>query len=155
PMFDLWMRLLGATPDSVLWLLGEDAESIGRLRNEAVARGVDGARLIFAARAARLEYLARQRHADLFLDTFPVNAHTTASDALWMGVPVLTLAGRSFASRVAASLVTALGAPELVATTPADYESVARRLSSSPTALAGVRSKLEVGRRDSGVFDAR
>ena len=108
-MFDVWMRLLKAVPGSVLWLLEGNRFAPANLRREAEARGVAAERLVFAPRMPLPEHLARHRLADLFLDTFPVNAHTTASDALWAGCPVLTLAGETFVSRVAGSLLRAVG----------------------------------------------
>ncbi|NBQ88364.1 MAG: tetratricopeptide repeat protein, partial [Betaproteobacteria bacterium] len=124
-MFDVWMRLLQKTPGSVLWLLEDSAEAADNLRREAQLRGVDPARLIFAPRVETQRHLERLVLADLFLDTFPYNAHTTASEALWMGLPLLTLRGRSFASRVASSLLHAVELPQLVTTTLEDYEALA------------------------------
>ncbi|KAK0360716.1 hypothetical protein LTR94_026222, partial [Friedmanniomyces endolithicus] len=142
--FDLWTRLLHAVPDAVLWLLRPNRWAEANLRREAAARRVDPARLVFADMVPHAEHLARHVHADLFLDTFAVNAHTTASDALWGGVPVLTLAGRQFAARVGASLVTAIGLPELVAQSEAEYEAIALALANDRAALAALRARLEV-----------
>jgi predicted O-linked N-acetylglucosamine transferase (SPINDLY family) len=125
PMFDIWMRLLKSVPGSVLWLLAE-RESVQRnLSTEAARRGVDPARLIFADWLPYQQHLARLRSADLFLDALPFNAGTAASDALWAGVPVLTCAGEAFASRMGASLLNALGMPELITSSPQDYERLA------------------------------
>lgn len=154
-MFGVWMRLLAAVPGSVLWLLRSNPTVEGNLRREAAARGVDPARLVFADRAPKAVHLARHRNADLFLDTLPVNAHTTASDALWAGLPLLTLPGGSFISRVAASLVTAAGLPELVARDAADYEAIALGLARDPGRLAGIRARLAATRGSVPLFDTR
>ncbi|MEO8537348.1 MAG: hypothetical protein ABI533_07460, partial [Betaproteobacteria bacterium] len=115
-VFDAWMTILKSVPGSVLWLLAkiDDDPAIPNLRREAEMRGIDGARIVFARHRPNPDYLALYAHADLFLDTWPYNAHTTASDALWAGCPVVTLLGTTFASRVAASLVSAVGLPELI-----------------------------------------
>jgi predicted O-linked N-acetylglucosamine transferase (SPINDLY family) len=144
--FDVWMRLLRGAPESVLWLYGQNPAVEDNLRREAEARGVDPARLVLAPLAPYPDHLARHRHADLFLDTAPYNAGATASDALWMGVPLLTCPGRSFASRMSGSLLTALGLPELIATDMRDYQARALRLAASPEELAVVRGKLAAGR---------
>jgi len=142
-IFTIWMRLLSAVPGSVLWLLADNRWAEENLRREAASRGVAPERLVFAPRQAPAEHLARHRLADLFLDTLPYNAHTTASDALWAGLPVLTCAGRSFAARVAASLLLAVGMPELVTHSLGDYEAQALRLAQEPALLAALRRKLE------------
>src|SRR5262249_31284059 len=142
PVFDVWMRLLHAVDDSVLWLLRNNDSAEKNLRNEATARGVDPARLVFAAQMPLEDHLARYRLADLFLDTLPCNAHTTASDALWAGLPVLTCCGNSFAGRVAASLLTAVGLPELITHSFADYEARALRLARDGPLLASIKAKL-------------
>jgi predicted O-linked N-acetylglucosamine transferase (SPINDLY family) len=152
--FDVWMRLLSQVEGSVLWLLSSGPTSEANLRREAAARGVDPARLIFAERMAQDEHLARQKVADLFLDTFTVNAHTTCSDALWAGLPVLTLPGRQFAARVGASLVSAANLPELIADSEADYEARAYALAMDPEHLLSLRSKLMVNRRKAPLFDS-
>ena len=126
--FDCWMRILKAVEGSVLWLYEDNAAAAHHLRQEAEKRGVNPSRLVFAKNRPLAEHLARHRLADLFIDAFPCNAHTTASDALWAGLPVLTLMGNSFASRVAASLLNAIGLPELIATTSQAYEALAIRL---------------------------
>ena len=127
-VFSVWMRLLHAVEGSVLWLLGDNESAERNLRKEAQARGIDPARLVFAGRLPLEDHLARHRLADLFLDTLPYNAHTTASDALWTGLPVITRLGKSFAGRVAASLLNAIGLPELVTHSIEDYEALALRL---------------------------
>jgi predicted O-linked N-acetylglucosamine transferase (SPINDLY family) len=152
--FDRWMRLLGGVQGSVLWLLARDAVTAANLRREAGARGVDPGRLIFAPRVKPQDYLARYRLADLFLDTLPYNAHTTASDALWMGVPVLSRAGGTFAGRVAGSLLHAIGLPELVVQTGEDYERLALELATQPGRFAAIRAKLAANRRTAPLFDA-
>lgn len=152
-VFSAWMAILRAVPGSVLWLLGGDAATQGRLRARAVAAGVAGARLVFAPRLENAAHLARYRLADLFLDTWPYGAHTTASDALWMGVPVLTIAGEGFAARVCASLVSAAGLPELVCADMGSYEAMAVRLGRDPEALSGWRARLTEGRETCVLFD--
>jgi predicted O-linked N-acetylglucosamine transferase (SPINDLY family) len=152
-VFDVWMRLLRAVPGSVLWLLEGNAFAPANLRREAEARGVAADRLVFAPKKDLPEHLARHRLADLFLDTFPVNAHTTASDALWAGLPVVTMPGETFVSRVAGSLLRALGLRELIAANLGEYETLALRLATDKTALAKVRAKLARNKKKSPVFD--
>ena len=153
-IFDVWMRLLAANPGSVLWLRQENADAERRLREEARERGIDTARLVFADRLPSYqEHLARHRQADLFLDTLPYNAHSTASDALWAGLPLLTCAGRSFAGRVAASLLHAVGLPELVTHSLTDYESLAMSLAADPALLRGYKQRLEESRHTCPLFD--
>lgn len=152
-LFDVWMRLLRDIDGSVLWLLGDSADAIANLRREAETRGVAAARLIFAARTGGDAHLARQGCADLFLDTFPYTAHTTATDALWAGLPVLTLSGETFASRVAGSLLNAAGLPELVTTSLAEYERMARDLATKPGLLGQFRDRLRAGRPTCRLFD--
>lgn len=142
PVFDVWMRLLAAVPGSVLWLVGDTPAAESNLRREAAARGIDPARLVFAERVSPERHLARHRLADLFLDTLPYNAHTTACDALWMGLPVVTCPGRGFAGRVATSLLTAAGLSDLIAPTHADYEALALRLATDPVRLQACRARL-------------
>lgn len=151
---DIWARLLKSLPGSVLWLIDANLVAKLNLRNEISARGIDPSRLVFAPRLPLAEHLARHHHADLFLDTRPYTAHTTASDALWAGLPVLTQAGQTFASRVAGSLLTALGLPELITDTPQDYEAKALELASNPTVLADIRARLQANRSNSALFDA-
>lgn len=152
-VFEIWMRLLKAVPDSVLWLLGNNPHAVTNLKTEAAKRGVDSARLVFAPRVPIGQHIARHRLADLFLDTWPYNAHTTASDALWAGLPVLTCPGTTFASRVAAGLVTAAGLPDLLARTPDDYEQMALALAREPVRLAALRARLDETRGSSPLFD--
>ncbi len=153
PVFDVWMRLLSAVPGSVLWLSPAEATACANLRREALARGVDPARLIFAPRLVLPEHLARHAHADLFLDTTPYNAGTTANDALFMGVPVLTCAGDTMASRIAGSQLTAIGLPELITTNLADYEALALKLARDRALLARYRARLRDNRRSAPLFD--
>ena len=152
-VFDVWMRLLQAVPGSALWLMHDNDDDEKNLRQEAKRRGVDPARLVFAERLPLEQHLARHRLADLFLDTLPVTAHTTASDALWAGLPVLTCRGRAFAARVAASLLNAVGLPELVTTSLEDYEALALRLASNPSLLAELRGRLQRNRSTCSLFD--
>jgi len=151
--FAIWMRLLAAVPDSVLWLLDGNDRVKANLRREAAAHGIEPERLVFAARRAPSGHLARHRLADLFLDTLPYNAHTTTSDALWAGLPVITVLGDTFAGRVAASLLNAVGLPELVTQSLEDYEALALKLAGAPDALAAVRRKLFVNRLSTPLFD--
>lgn len=154
-IFSLWMGLLREVPGSVLWLLGDNAAAMSNLREAAAQRGVDPARLIFAGRRPTPEHLARQRLADLFLDTLPYGAHTTASDALFAGLPLLTCTGGSFASRVATSLLTVIGVPELITTTLDDYAATASALASSPHRLREIREKLLTAPGRQQLFDAK
>lgn len=153
--FDGWMRILKAVEGSVLWLVDENDTAKNNLKKEARARGVDDRRLVFAGRVPVAEYLARFRVADLFLDTLPYNAHTTASDALWLGLPVLTLQGRAFAGRLASSLLMAARMPELVTTTQADYEARAIELATHPEKFRSVKARLLENRLATPVFDSR
>ena len=152
--FDSWMRVLQAVPGSVLWLFEDNAGAARRLKEQAQRRGVDPARLVFAPRLPLDEHLARHRLADLFLDTLPCNAHTTTSDALWAGLPVLTQLGNAFAGRVAASLLRAVGLPELVTTTPAEYEARAIELANDADQLQALRQRLQANRASSPLFNA-
>jgi len=152
-MFDSWMRILAAVPGSVLHVLGGAAALEGNLRREARARGVGPERIVFGARLPAPEYLARYRSADLFLDTLPYNAGTTASDALWTGLPVLTLRGEAFAGRIGASLLQAVGLPELIAATPEQYEELAIALARAPRRLADIRAKLAGNLGTAPLFD--
>jgi protein O-GlcNAc transferase len=153
--FDIWMRLLNKVEHSVLWLADPGRPvAIQNLRREAQARGVAADRLIFAPYLPRAEdHLARLPLADLFLDTEPYNAHATAADALWMGLPVLTLRGETFASRVAASLLAAVGLPEMITETPQVYENVALMLAREPSTLAALKAKLARNRDTHPLFD--
>jgi predicted O-linked N-acetylglucosamine transferase (SPINDLY family) len=152
-MFDIWMSLLRQVEESVLWLLEGNATAQRNLRKEAAARGVDGDRLIFAPRIAPEDHLARHRLADLFLDTLPCNAHTTASDALWAGLPVLTCMGTTFAGRVAASLLRAIGLPRLITHSLDEYKSLALELATQRALLEEVRQALERNRHEWPLFD--
>jgi protein O-GlcNAc transferase len=151
--FDIWMRLLLRVPGSVLWLLESNELARRNLRREAEQRGIDPGRLVFAPIRPIAEHLARHRHADLFLDTLPCNAHTTASDALWAGLPVLTCAGTTFAGRVAASALAAAGVPELIAPSVAAYEQLALDLARTPTRLRELRERLDENRTTAPLFD--
>jgi predicted O-linked N-acetylglucosamine transferase (SPINDLY family) len=154
-VYDAWMDVLRAVPGSVLWLLHkkDDDPAIANLQREAQARGIDPARLVFAKHRANPDYLALYRHVDLFLDTWPYNAHTTASDALWAGCPVLTILGATFAGRVAASLLHALGLPELVMPSIADYVARAISIAGDEAERARLREHLAGAGRASALFD--
>ena len=153
-MFDIWMRLLREVEGSVLWLSAPNSTTKENILREAEARGVASRRLVFARfRPSPEEHLARLRLADLFLDTLPYNAHTTASDALWAGLPVLTCLGNTFAGRVAASLLEAIGMAEMITTTLDEYESRARQLARDPGALAAIAKKLRENRDTHTLFD--
>ena len=152
-VFALWMRLLQHLPDAVLWLLDAHPAASNALRSHARRHGVDAARLVFAPRMAPAEHLARHRVADLALDTWPYGAHTTASDALWAGVPLLTRRGDDFAGRVGASLLTAVGLPDLVVDSAAAYETLARDLAVDAPRLAAVRERLARQRATHPLFD--
>ena len=155
-IFHIWMGLLRASPDSVLWLSQLNAPAQLNLRREAERSGVSPQRLIFAPKLPESsEHLARQRHADLFLDTLPYNAHTTASDALWAGLPVLTCLGETFAGRVAASLLKAVGLPELITTSLGDYEALALKLAREPALLQSIKFKLARNRNSYPLFDTK
>ena len=153
PLFEVWMQLLREVPESILWLrdCGDAARS--NLRREAQARGVDPDRLVFASSVAFEHHMARLQLADIFLDTLPYNAHATASDALWAGVPVVTCKGEAFAGRVASSLLLAAGLPELVTATLADYEALALKLARDPAALVLLREKLARSKVTAPLFD--
>ena len=153
-MFDVWMRLLAAVPDSVLWLYEGNSAATSNLRREAVSRGVAAERLVFAPHKPLAEHLARYRLADLFLDTFPVTAHTTASDALWAGCPLLTLVGETLISRVAGSLLRAVGLSELAAETLEQYEDLALGLATDRHKLLELRTRLAANRQTTPLFDA-
>jgi len=153
-MFDIWMRLLRSVEGSVLWLPKSNPVAMQNLAREASARGVAPERLVFATfKKAQEQHLARLQLADLFLDTLPYNAHTTASDALWAGVPVLTCLGKTFAGRVAASLLRSLGLPDLITGTLEEYEAAALRLASDPEALRAILRRLEHHRAVLPTFD--
>src|SRR5207237_125110 len=151
-IFAAWMRLLSAVRGSVLCLLRDNDRTVRTLRETAHAHSVAPDRLIFAPRTDPVSHLARQQLADLFLDTAPYNAHTTASDALWAGLPLLTLRGTTFASRVGASVVTAAGLPELVTDSLEQYEKAALELARQPEKLQAIRAKLNANRRTCALF---
>jgi protein O-GlcNAc transferase len=155
PFFDVWMRVLKAVDGSVLWLFRDNQSAERNLRREAAARGIDQGRLIFAGRLPLEQHLARHRAADLFLDTLPYGAHTTASDALWAGLPVLTCCGETFAGRVAASLLNAVGLTELVTHKLGDYEALTLRLAQDSSLLASLRTKLARNRETYPLFDSK
>ena len=152
-IFDIWMQLLKKVEGSVLWLFEGNTSATRNLRAEAESRGVRGDRLVFATHTSLADHLARHRLADLFLDTLPCNAHTTASDALWAGLPVLTCLGNTFSGRVAGSLLQAIGLPELIADNLSDYETLALKLATTPALLADIRSRLERNRITHPLFD--
>ena len=153
-VFDSWMSLLRRLPGSVLWLSRHNETASRNILQEAVQRGIEASRVVFAERmSSHAEHLARHRLADLFLDTYPYNAHATAADALWVGLPVVTRAGRGFAARVAASLLTASGLQELITSSPREYEDVAFDLASNPDRLAKLKATLLRNRRDGNWFD--
>lgn len=154
PVFDVWMRILKRAPGAALWLIEDNPEATENLRREAANRGVDPSRLVFSPRIPVPEHLARHRLADVFLDTAPYNAHTTASDALFVGVPIVTCPGATFAGRVAASLLTAAGLPELIARDLDHYEELAVELATRPETRAGFRSRLAEAALNSPLFDA-
>jgi protein O-GlcNAc transferase len=151
--FDIWCRLLRSVPDSVLWIVADHDAAQANLRREAQARGVAPERLIFARRVPYEDHLARLPLADLFLDSLPFNAGTTASDALWAGVPVLTCSGEAFAARMAGSLLRAIGLPELITHTAQEYEALAVRLANAPGELAALRARLAANRSSHPLFD--
>jgi len=153
--FDVWMRILKQVEGSVLWLLEDNPTASGNLRKEAVQRGVNEERLIFANPMPLPEHLARLQLADLFLDTLPYNAHTTASDSLWAGVPVMTCVGEAFASRVAASLLNAIHLPELITSDLEEYEVLAIGLATDPARFMEIREKLARNRLSAPLFDTR
>lgn len=152
-VFAVWMRLLTQVPGSVLWLLGSNPEAESNLRQSAQNLGVEPERLVFAARMGLPEHLARHRQADLFLDNVPVNAHTGTSDALWAGLPVLTITGQAFAGRVAGSLLKAMDMPELICANLAEYEQKALKLATDRALLAAMKAKLAAHKTQAPLFD--
>jgi protein O-GlcNAc transferase len=152
-MFDVWMKILRMVPEAVLWLLKGSKAAGKNLRHEAETRGVKPERLIFADRLPKEEHLGRMKLSDLALDTRVVNGHTTTSDGLWAGVPVITLMGTHFASRVSSSILTAVGLPELITHSLDDYETLAVRLTRNPEQLAAIRQKLTKNRLTQPLFD--
>jgi predicted O-linked N-acetylglucosamine transferase (SPINDLY family) len=153
--FDGWMRILKRVEGSVLFLYADNDLAVTNLRRDASQRDVDARRLVFGKKLPVPEYRARYRAADLFLDTLPFNAGTTASDALWAGLPVLTCIGEALASRMAASLLTAIDLPELITTTQEDYEALAVELATNPERLKAIRQKLERNRLSTPLFDTK
>ena len=152
-MFDCWMRILNQVPHSVLWLFNGGETASNNLKQEARIRGVDPRRLVFAGKLPKAEHLARLRLADLALDTRLVNGHTTTSDSLWAGVPVITLQGDHFASRVSASLLNAIGLSEMITRSLDAYERLAVRLANHPAEHQKVKAKLSVNRLTEPLFD--
>jgi len=153
--YDIWMRILRRLKGSVLWLLRSNSWAETNLRHEAKIRGVAPERIVFADRLPQDRHLARHKHADLFIDTFNYNAHTTASDALWAGLPLVTRAGEQFAARVAASLLNAVGLPELVTTNAEAYERLILDLATNPSRLIEINRKLEQNKRSQPLFDTQ
>ena len=153
--FDIWMRLLKKIDKSVLWLRQSNQFSHINIRNEAERRNVDPSRIVFAKRAPMDEHLARQKLADLFIDTFAFNAHTTTTEALWAGLPVITKAGKGFAARVAGSLLNAIGLPELITETEQDYEALALEIATHPDHLKQIKAKLNTNRLSKPLFDTK
>lgn len=153
-VFGIWMRLLAGVPNSVLWILGKEQSCRDNLRREAAARGIDPARLVFADHCSNELHLARHRLADLFLDTLRYNAHTTASDALWAGLPLVTCLGEAFSGRVAASLLTAMGLEELITDSLEAYERTALTLAQDKDRLAAIKRKILENRETSPLFDS-
>ncbi len=152
-IFDVWMRLLREVGGSVLWLLEDNVAASRNLKREAERRGIAADRLVFAGRMKPGEHLARHRAADLFLDTLPINAHTTASNALWAGLPVLTCLGQTFPGRVAASLLNAVRLPESVAHDLEGYEARALELATKPAWLPDIKARLDQDRASHPLFD--
>ncbi len=152
-IFDIWMRILRRVQGSVLWLLEDGPQAVENLRKQAALRAIEPQRLVFAKRLPVDQHLARQTLADLVLDTLPYNAHTTASDALWVGLPVLTRIGETFAGRVAASLLRAVGLPQLITTTESEYEELAVELAHNPQRLHALRLHLQQNLSTAPLFD--
>jgi protein O-GlcNAc transferase len=152
-MFDTWMKILRQVPESVLWLLLGNKTAEENLRREAETRGVKSERLVFAERLPKDEHLGRLRFADLALDTWIVNGHTTTSDSLWAGVPVITLQGSHFASRVSSSVLSAIGLPELITHSLEEYEALAVQLAHNPAELQELRQRLARNRLVAPLFD--
>ena len=152
-MLDRWIRIFKGVEGSILWLFEDNTWAAENLKKEVERRGVDSTRIVFAKRMPLQEHLARHRQANLFLDTLPCNAHTTASDALWTGLPVLTLMGESFASRVAASLLQAIELPELIAATLEEYEALAIEFGTNPQKLDAIKQRLLDKQLSAPLFD--
>ena len=154
-VFDVWMRLLERVENSVLWILSENINISKNLKKEATIRGIDFNRIVFAERIKMNEHLARQKVADLFIDTFPYTGHTTASDALWVGLPVLTRIGKSFASRVSASLLNAIGLSALATNSEKEYEDLAIELATNSAKLKEIKNKLKNNRNTKPLFNTQ
>ena len=154
-VFDIWMRLLRRVEGSVLWLMKDSDIGLNNLKNEAQKRGVEPDRMIFAEKMSNVEHLARHRLADLFIDTFPYTAHTTCSDALWSGLPVITRMGESFVSRVSASLLTAIGLSELITKTEKDYEELIFKIANNKSLLSELKKKLNKNRLIKPLFNTK
>ena len=154
-IFDIWMRILKTVDRSVLWLLEENSIAVQNLRKEAKKRKIDPERIIFAKRMPMADHFARHKCADLFIDTFPYGAHTTCSDSLWAGLPVVTLIGKSFASRVASSLLNAINLEELITTTEKEYEKLIIELANNSYRLKEIRNKLHKNRFTTPLFDTK
>jgi predicted O-linked N-acetylglucosamine transferase (SPINDLY family) len=154
-IFSSWMRILSKTENSILFIYVDTDLVLKNLRVEAEKLGVSGARIIPADYLPNADFIERCKVADLFLDTFPYNAGTTASDALWAGLPVLTCMGDSFASRIAASLLTAIELPELITRTQAEYEDVAIELATNPEKLKNIKIKLDKNRSTTALFNSQ
>jgi protein O-GlcNAc transferase len=154
-VFDVWCRLLDNVPDSVLWVPENNEQAEKNLLKEAAARGIKSSRIIFAPKLSREEHLARQQCADLFLDTTPYNAHSTCTEALWMGLPVITCSGETFASRAAGSMLNTLGVPELITYNLQDYYAKACELATNPEKLEDIQKRIIQGRTNSPLFDSK
>ena len=154
-VFDVWMHLLERVKKSVLWILSENINISKNLKKEATIRGIDSNRIVFAERIKMNEHLARQKVADLFIDTFPYTGHTTASDALWVGLPVLTRIGKSFASRVSASLLNAIDLSELVTNSEKEYEDLAIELAINSPKLKEIKNKLKNNKNTKPLFNTQ
>ncbi len=153
PVFAIWMRLLAQLPGSVLWLKQAGEKTKDNLKQAASGHGIEPDRLVFAKPAPLGVHLARHQLADLFLDTLPYNAHATACDALWAGLPVLTRRGTAYAGRVAVSLLTATGLPEMITESGEEYEALALALARDPARLQAVRDRLAANRGSAPLFD--
>ena len=154
-VFDIWMKILKQVKGSVLWLLEDNPTATNNLKLEANKRNIDSARIIFAKRTKMSDHLARHKVADLFIDTLPYNAHTTASDGLWVGLPFLTLVGDTFASRVGASMLKAIGLPELITYSENEYKNKAIEIATNPVLLKKIKKKLEKNKLSKPLFDAK
>ena len=154
-IFNIWMKILKKIEGSVLWLIKDSNEGANNLKKEANKRGINPDKIIFAKRMTISEHLARHKMADLFIDTFPYTAHTTCSDALWSGLPVITLMGQSFASRVSGSLLNAVGLNELITTTEKDYEDLIIRLATDSNQLKIIKNKLEKNKINQPIFNTK